>query len=65
MLNAHGDIFDLDEKHDDVPVNLAMLSLASERVFAGNENRPPPAARKKRGKYTRRTARLRSRRLST
>ena len=50
-LNAHGDIVDLDEKHDDPPVDLSILSLAA----AANENVPPAAAarpaRKRRGKY--------------
>lgn len=55
IVNANGDLVDLDEKHDDLPVNLDMLSLASAHVAAGQENRPPPAARKKRGPYNRLT----------
>ena len=56
IVNAYGDIVGMDEKHSDPPVDLAILSLASEHVAAGSENRPPPAAaRRKRGKYTRLT----------
>jgi Arc/MetJ family transcription regulator len=51
VVNAHGDIVDLDEKYDDPPVDLAMLSLVSEHVAADNENAAPRAARGKRGKY--------------
>ena len=51
IVKADDDIVDLDEKHDDPPVDLAMLSLASGQVAAGDDNAPPRAARGKRGKY--------------